>query len=369
MSDDTRAVFGTPDEFIGRALSAQSPKRRQVNVLMSTVMSHYVPSNTIDLLSEELDKMIDHMLLETGNQSGVPAGRSAFRGGRVILVQGPAGSGKTYLVNHVLKSRPEFEGKVNNEPGAALLSLVAPSAPSSRSTAAEFLDAMDTPCPAGQFDAPLWLVARRQLQARGIRVVLIDEMQHASENSDPTETKRVASALKRLLEDKNWPVWIIVSGLPEVAKFLQDDPSMRRRLSCVTVPDLLFPHDIENIRQVVRDFAGICPGIDAGAVLDDEFIGRLMHAALHRLGILIEYVQDALKMTLADGRPALDIADFGDVYAFRNGVDDDALNPFMAKDWFEIDVSKALYKDDVDEAGNPLGKRRLKAAKRVGDTR
>lgn len=368
MTNQTEASI-TPDvsgSFIDLVLTAQTPARRSVNVQMSSVMSHYIPTLYDSLLADEMDHLLDNIILELGAQPGAQPDQEASRGGRVLTVQGPAGTGKTSVVNRMLKGRPEFGGLVKNEVGAALLTLVAPSPTTSPSLAAEFLAGLGYPCPSQRDSSPLWLIVRRQLKERGIRVVHIDEMQHAGENSDPAEASRVASSLKRVLEDKTWPVWLILSGLPEVSRFLQDDPSMRRRIRTVVLGPMTFPEDVEAVRHVINEITERCPGMDIGKVTIDEFVGRLLKATLNRFGVVVEYIQDAVKLALSDNRMVLEPEDFADVYAARTGVTDNDQNPFLIERWHEVDVARAMYEEKV-EAG--MAKQRLKRAPRLGDTR
>jgi hypothetical protein len=177
---------------------------------------------------------------------------------------------------------------------------------------------------------------------------------------DIASIQRVESTLKSLMQSSEWPVWLILSGLPELGRFFRDDPSMRRRVRVVEFPTLLFPEDVPAVRDTVERFALLARSIDCTTVMTDEVVHRLMHSSLFQYGIVTEMIRDAIGECARIGETALTIIHLAEVYAARTGVQD-AENPFLARRFTNIDVTKALYVDEIDVNGKPTGRRSVRA--------
>lgn len=179
--------------------------------------------------------------------------------------------------------------------------------------------------------------------------------------------QEVENTLKRMMQEVDWPIWLILSGLPELSRFCQDDPSMRRRVRVLPFEPMAFPDHVEPGRQTIRDLVELCPRVGCAQIQSDEFVHRLLHAATYQFGIVVEYVQDAIAECLSgEGGGELKLDHFADVYSIRTGVRADDLNPFISHRWEAIPVENALYEEVLDIEGNLTGIRRPKARKTKG---
>ncbi|NGO51058.1 ATP-binding protein [Allomesorhizobium camelthorni] len=351
--------------FFQRILANQSDKRRSVNEAMGKVLSVYLPTIYEEQLNEQIDWLLDSMLIELGQQPGVPALESQVRGGRVLIVTGKAGAGKSRALAHAFVTRPEFEGF--GKPGCELLSVVAPSPFTLGALGNEIARKLGYHGRREIQHSKVWPVVRELMKESGVRILHIDEAQHGDEINSDKAAQEMENTLKRMMQEDEWLVWLILSGLPELSRFCQDDDSMKRRVRVVEFEPLSFATHAQPVQNILSDLVALCPAVTCNSLKADDFAHRLLHAATYQFGILVEYVQDAIAECLTvNGGGDLGIGHFADVYTIRTGVRDDALNPFLAANWLAIPVESALYEDVLDDTGNPTGMRKPKGRQTKG---
>ncbi|MHC2797714.1 hypothetical protein ACVINZ_006726 [Mesorhizobium jarvisii] len=364
---NTSGPGGRSAAFLNRIVSNQTDKRRTVNEAVGRVLSAYLPTVYDEQLREQIDWLLDSMLLELGEQPGVAAAEGMVRGGRALVVTGQAGAGKSRALAHAFASRPEFEGFGKPGEWCPLLSVVAPSPFTLGALGNEIARKLGYHGRREIQHSKVWPVVRELMAECGVRILHIDEAQHGDEIKSDTMAQEVENTLKRMMQEADWPIWLILSGLPELSRFCQNDASMKRRVRVLPFEALAFPDHAASVRQTVRDLVDLCPSVRCTELRSDAFAHRLLHAATYQFGIVVEYVQDAIaECLMVEGGGELDVGHFADVYAIRTGVRDDDLNPFIADNWTAIPVEAALYEDVVDEAGKPTGARKPKGRSTKG---
>lgn len=363
-----QSASGRSADFLNRIVSNQTDKRRSVNQAMSRILSAYLPTAYDEQLNEQIDWLLDSMLLELGQQPGTPVPEGQIRGGRALIVTGQAGAGKSRALAHTFARRPEFDGFGKVGEWCPLLSVVAPSPFTLGALGNEIVRKLGYQGNREIRHSKVWPVVREMMAECGVRILHIDEAQHGDEIKSDTMAQEVENTLKRMMQEADWPIWLILSGLPELSRFCQDDASMKRRVRVLPFETLKFPDHVESVRQTVQNLVALCPLVGCGDLQSAEFAHRLLHAATYQFGIVVEYVQDAIAECLTvEGGGELSLGHFADVYTLRTGVGSDDLNPFLANDWTAIPVEAALYEDVVDAAGKPTGTRRPKGRSTKGD--
>lgn len=368
----SRSAQGSADKtaaFFGRIQAHQSKERRSTNEIMGNVLATYLPTAHDRKLNDQIDWLFDTMLLELGQQPGIAAPAGQIRGGRALVVVGEAGAGKSRAISHALLTRPEFEGFGKKGEWSPVVSVVAPSPFTLGALGNEIVRKLGYQGQREIKHSKVWPLVRKLMEECGIRILHIDEAQHGDEITNPVMFQEVENTFKRMMQDSEWLVWIILSGLPELSRFCQNDKSMKRRVRVVDFEPLRFPEHALAVRETVRRIGRACPSIDCETVLTDEFAHRLLHAAMKQFGILIEYVQDAIAECLMAEETALTVGHFADVYSLRTGEMEDAMNVFLARNWESIAVENALYEERLDEGGRPTGGRRLKVRSTRGRAR
>lgn len=345
--------------LLDRIIANQSPRRKAVSETMLRLKSFYFPTFYDEMLNGELDLLFDSMIEELAGRPALrwkptdATGREVtsepFRGGRILAISGAAGVGKSRTVQHVLRDRPELSGYASANDPKDLIAVVASAPFTLGSLGNLILRATGYPVTAEVKESSVWPVTRRRLRELDTRILYIDEAQHGDQVPDPEIAQKVLDTLKLTMQDEAHPIWLILSGTPPLARFLQKDASVRRRVRHVTFERLDYSTHADLVKTLIKRTVDICPGLSSDLAVEDETVGRLMHAANGQFGVIVEYIQDAIGDCLRAGESNLTIHHFAEVYAARTGASTSDRNAFLAHDWESIDVTHSLYDDAVDE--------------------
>ncbi|MFK4771359.1 ATP-binding protein [Rhizobium sp. ZW T2_16] len=260
--------------------------------------------------------------------------------GRILAVIGQPGAGKTRALERIFHQREEF-WKIANVEDRTLVSVKAPSPCTLRQLGNPLLKALGYPTLRDLKENVVWQMVRERLPIHGIRYVHIDELQHAVEYATAGELQKVRNTLKALLQQSEWPVCLILSGLPSLVEFIQGDRQLKRRTRFVTFADMSLTTDRDDIHAMARGLIIAAAKLSAPKIFNDAFYARLLHAAENQFGTMIEYVQDAIDEAFGEGVAEVTIDHFADVYEARSGCDPE-FNVFTSAEWHKIDVAEAL---------------------------
>ncbi|MEI8443910.1 MULTISPECIES: ATP-binding protein [unclassified Mesorhizobium] len=317
--------------------------------IMKRVLSVYIGHKRDQLLEAEIDRLIEscEMSKAIGPEHSSRVGRLAE--GRILAVMGKPGAGKTRALERVFRKREEFWGSSHGQENSHLISVKAPSPCTLRQLGNTLLQALGYDVQRELRENVVWDMVRHRLQVRGVRYVHIDEIQHAVEKANRNELQKVRDTLKALLQQPEWPVWLILSGKPSFASFIEDDTQLKRRSRFVSFGDLSLADDAKLIRNTLSWIVEKRAELElATASLGEPFFARLVHAAEGQFGILVEFVQDAIHEALIERCATVKLEHFAKVYEARSGCSRDR-NVFTADQWHLIDVSMALQDNQVDD--------------------
>jgi hypothetical protein len=175
---------------------------------------------------------------------------------------------------------------------------------------------------------------------RNLRFVHIDEFQHVMENRNVVDIAKIRNALKRLVQTPAHPVWLLITGMPEIATAIEGDTQLWRRKSYVLFHEMTFEKDAALCKAMIRFFAADKAKLTCEALKLDENVHRLMHAALFRLGIAIDIVVKAIRVALKAESTSLEVSHFATAYRSFTGCTDDS-NPFLTgADFTTIEVDR-----------------------------
>jgi hypothetical protein len=188
-----------------------------------------------------------------------------------------------------------------------------------------------------------WLRVREQLKLQRILFLHIDDIQHVLHQLSEEEIQKVRDTLKDLMTSMDWPVQLILSGVPELLPFARKDRQLRRRLKFMNLSQLSVGNHSEFLDDAIREYARTAD-LKLCIKPDDALVGRLLHAGQYEMGISLEILGDAVEAAYDRDGKTLALADFANAYAPRNLMPDDQ-NPFVAYAWDRIDVSRLRPKE------------------------
>ncbi|WAJ31286.1 ATP-binding protein [Antarcticirhabdus aurantiaca] len=293
------------------------------------------------------DRMIDAELQLLVEAAAVSAdGRRTER--NCLCLIGATGAGKSTSIDTAIRRRPELQPRETGMTVTApIIRLKAPSPCSLKLLAEEALEKLGYPCDRPLKEGPAWKMLRRQLKARRVRFMHIDEAQHLVVMTDRAAMERVSDALKMLVDDDEWPVSVILTGLPELADFLAMHGQLRRRSHTIHLENLAMPRDLELLRWMTKTIVEDHAGMSFEFPLDDDFLGRLCRCADSQLGAVTQIVRGAIERVLVEDVDANVVGrrHFATSYAAFSGCRPDQ-NIVTARAWREIEPMNALLQEE-----------------------
>ncbi len=364
--DTTKIMPALQEDPVSRMRRLQSGRRTHSGKVMAGISSVYFGTARDRIVDAELDQLIDSFLLaEDASAAGSARCVGRLKEGRALAIVGGSGTGKSRTLDRHFLKREEFAGYGDPNSDCLLISLTAPSPCTPRLLGMSILNAIRYTISRELKENVVWELVHHQLQLRGIRFLHIDELQHVQQSRNALEIGKVQDTLKGLMQSPRWPVWLILSGLPSITSMLSGDENagedgdqqVWRRTRFVVFEDLDLAKDAPLIRHLLGSFGSEKAALSVASLENDEFIARLLHASINRLGIAIEFVQDAIWNALLQESRSLSMEHFAAAFAARTGClpADNVFNAAITE-WHLIDPRSVLKRSTLSEPqdGNVL---------------
>lgn len=321
--------INTAAEARDMLLSRARPEIKSLAERMSALNAVYVSSARDTQFQEELNLVLADMLDPNATS------------GYAITVLGPPGAGKTRLVNRRLDKTPEllpFPDGFGNI-ASFCLKVQTPSACNVKTLGTAILRATGYPLVKTPNEDEIWGIVRERLRAKWHRIIFLDEFQHTLKGPKAKGAAHLANQVKLLMQDPEWPVWLVIAGVPDVMKFVTDDVwyQMERRIRPIRMDDLEnTANDIQNTRVIVEALAK-AGGLQVAFPIPDLFVRRLMHGALWRFGMTVQLIKMSIEVAFQDpeGNNELRMDHFIGGYRRLSSCSPQT-NVFTAENWPEI---------------------------------
>lgn len=313
-----------------------------------TLWETYITSGRDKQLAGQFDRLLDGAMV---SRPSVPGKRFE---GRALVIVGESGAGKSHAIRYLFEKRPSL-AQYDSEMGKMmpLVSVIAPSPCTLKQLAFEILDAVGYPTNRNIQENVAWRIVKQQLKLRRCLILHVDEAQHAVHFSNPAEQQKLADTLKNLMQNPEWPMRLVLSGLPELTQFRQSDPQLPLRSRIHLVNPLQLPADGKFVRFMTKGILETRLGFDISDLEQDEFYQRLCHAASNFLGRIGRYLQGGAEEIIYAREERATREHFGEAYFQITGCTPEQ-NIFLAPNWHQIDPVEALSEDDEED--EPKGK-------------
>ena len=257
---------------------------------------------------------------------------------RGIVVVGQSGSGKSTAIRELVRKSKSLLQTDTKQEHCEFIGLQVPSPATMKFVGAATLRALGYPYSGDKQGPAIWDQVKVQLKIRQTCFLHLDEAQDLARYQTDKERQSVVNTLKSVMENSYWPTGLILSGMPDLKKIVNQDPQLARRLYPVEIGRLHAIRDVTPVLGTIQQYAAKAKIETLTSVRNESFAQRLMHAADYEFGLMAEItVQAFSKALLSDGYEAkLGAHHFADVFYERSAAID-ALNPFIAEDFARID--------------------------------
>ncbi len=282
------------------------------------------------------DRLLDaHVAAMVKNKEDIEAGAGSPRRG--LFVIGRAGTGKSTAIRRALAANPDLQPLVNayGEKAPQYLSIKLPKKAATIDLVSRVLKAMGMPHEGKE--KAMTDEMKNQFRQRGIWLLHIDELQHTVRSNTAKAYEAIQDLLKEMLDDEEWPLHMILSGVPRLQK-IQVEAQIDRRSEVLHFYPLKVPADNDRIRDLIARIAvdGCGMSLDAD-VQTSEFYERLCLATKGAWGTLIERIQEVAFATLERGTTLLRKKDFARAYEKTKGCPLSE-NIYMAPNFRDLDL-------------------------------
>lgn len=361
----------TPSDPTERLRGLQSSRQRRIIETIEKLKASYVRSERDDAINDQIQRLIDNACLRKDPR--LPHSGDNRCPGVGFMLTGELGAGKTTSLLRAFRDHPAFPGYGVTKSLCPLVSVVAPSPFNLKQLGVSILNALGYATDRDMRENVVWQRVRAQIRLQGILFLHIDDCQDVLRQANPDDIVEVRNTLKGLMTSFDWPLQLILSGLPELIPFSQADRQVRRRLKYVQLQPVSVSEDRDFIDEAIRDYTKAA-NLKFGIRADDELVDRLTHTAHNAMGLVFELLLEAIEIALRGGRKALTMEEFADVYAARTLQAADQ-NPFISDEWSGIDTSlirpksEDMTPEDIEYHDEELGHRRPPKPRRSGHKR
>lgn len=309
--------------------------RQNIAQKIAGLRAQFIRHERFDLLQSQF-----HMLLEK-RLADISAGRSADAHG--IALSGASGTGKSCAIAQLIAGAQK-ELAMSSLPAATIISLRVPSPATLKFMGQVILRALGYNLSAERQAWYIWDLVRHQLKVRKVLFLHLDEAQDLSSRGTKVELNAVASMLKTLMTDPDWPIGILLSGTDELERTLNHDPQLARRMEAFYFAPLSAVGHAPDTVGLIEDYAvrvGLGAAPDAQMI---ELAERLIHAAAFQFGLVIEIIIAAIELALLERANVLQARHFALAFELRSSCSD-AFNPFIVNDYRQIDARKVFTRE------------------------
>ncbi|WP_017965664.1 ATP-binding protein [Rhizobium leguminosarum] len=280
---------------------------------------------------------------------------------RVFAIVGESGSGKSTSLSRAFKTVAAFQ-PYRNELGETVRPLISMNVPkpcSRKDLAIDVLDNVGISASRKANEHELFKIVKQQLRHQKVVFLHLDEAQDLLSAPTTASVRALQDSLKALIAIDDWPLHLILSGVPDLAQLFIGDRQLANRSLIMRFENWSFPADKKRFSDVFDDVAVKNCGMSlAATLLTDDFIGRLAKASRGAVGDLIDMVRDACFSALSKGRNELQPRDFLKVYARQSGSRQDD-NIMKSAAWTELAPENSL----IDLATSGVKKQKREATR------
>lgn len=295
----------------------------------------YFRMRRADELDARLRDIVEHF--DAGHLSG-----EHFEG-RGLVVIGESRSGKTKEINKALERLAANGARLECGLDIRLLQNVLDGETTWKALGLQLLKKLGYQLEASRTEHEIWSRVRKQLQRQGIWLVHIDECQHMFQTVGEKETRKLINSLKTFMKHREWPVLIILSGIPELLEKVNIDPQLRNLMTPYSLRPLdPFGDDLYEIDNFVVEL-GEALGLDVNDIRNEDIYLRMTYGHENLFGKTFSFLSDVFS-ALPEGETRVTSQHLADRYAHNTGCMP-GQNVFLREDYEACNVGALMASD------------------------
>lgn len=315
-------------------------QRVEIAAKIAKLKSVFIRHDDITALSNEFDRQLALRRAQI-------EGRFWSEAGGIALV-GASGSGKSTALHRIFSRHPDVTLLSKQCDGADVVSFQVPSPATLKFVGHQALTALGYPIQSARPAAYLWDMVKFHLKERRTLFLHLDEAQDLFSKRNEKEMRSVINTLKSIMQNRDWPVGVILSGLPDLSALPNLDHQLGRRIVPIQFPRIDVAQKGTDLRAIAHRHANAVDLIVDPDLFAGDFLERLVHAADGQFGITVELIIGAIEEALRCECDSLGHSHF--VAAFeRRSRCIPAFNPFVAEDFHRLNCRR-LFEGTLGEA-------------------
>lgn len=312
-----------------------SDRIKQTAQKIALLRDHFIHHDRFEPLEDRFSLLIEKRLADC------EAGRTSEAHG--LALSGLSGTGKTSAMDQLMMRGRQRLDRSGHQ-SFSNFSIRVPSPATLKFVGQTLLRALGYQISSERQAWYIWDLVRHHLKERKVLFVHLDEAQDLASRGTRHELNSVASMLKTLMTDPEWPVGIILSGTPELEDILNHDPQLARRMDTVhfeSLSPVAHGNDVLDLIENYCSKAKLEPGPDILELAHGE---RLIHGAANQFGLVIELTLAAIEQAYLADVSRLTRSHFSQAYHLRTSCTD-MFNPFVIPDFYRIDARQVFGRE------------------------
>ncbi|MBD9624025.1 ATP-binding protein [Ensifer sp. ENS06] len=325
---------------VARIRALLPPEKLEVADRISEINGRYIGLSRDGPVHDALVSMVASIATIDTNAISKPDKR------RIVAICGDSGAGKTRALLEHTSRIPAMQSYID-EDGVEVrpfLCFNAPSPCTARLLALTGLEALGYPVRQALQEHQAWALFQQMLKTHRVMFVLIDEAQHAVDTADVLSTTKIGNAYKNLVQMPDWPVRLVLAGVPPLASFLARKQLYNRR-TVIRFDKLKGKSARETVATVLKKVIGEHARLELHDSLEGDFVARLTYACDGEFGSVVQMVRGAVELAIIDGATQVTREHFKRVYQSYSGCVVGE-NIFEAADWRGMSPHTAFLRED-----------------------
>lgn len=341
-------------EAITRVRQSMPSGQAEIADRMATVNAGYIPTHRDTAFAKHLEYMKRSLVAHYSGDD---------KQYRMLLVVGNSHSGKSSLIEHALSSDPAFETYTASDGVEAVpcLFLEAPSPATLRNLAVEGLEKLGYPVKSDITESRAWPLFRQQLKRRMVLFVFIDEAQHIMNTNNAPECQKVRDTLKHLVQMKDWPVRLIMSGVSPLEEMRDGDRQIKERSKVLSLGPLNATTHAAHVRKYIQLVVMEHAAMTLEDFLGGDFADRVIYACDGCFGSIVKIIRASVEASMVDGSASVGKRHFERAYGEITGCSTTS-NIFSNGKW--KDETPGAAKVSADSAPSTDKPKALRAGER-----